>query len=152
MAKMSRKAAAAKKAAVQSKEAVKETVKVEETVAAKADETVVKAEETVAKTAEPVKEETVETVEAVKEEAAKTETVKKAPAKKTAIKEELILQFGGNEISQADIIKKVKENWTKVQKNKIKDIKTISVYLQPENGCAYYVINGEGADDYKVEL
>ena len=48
--------------------------------------------------------------------------------------------------------KKVKENWTKVQKNKIKDIKTIKVFLQPENSCAYYTINDEGNDSYKIEL
>ena len=51
-----------------------------------------------------------------------------------------------------EIEKKVKENWTKVQKNKIKDIKTIKVFLQPENSCAYYTINDEGNDSYKIEL
>ena len=51
-----------------------------------------------------------------------------------------------------DLKKKVKENWTKVQKNKIKDIKTIKVFLQPENSCAYYTINDEGNDSYKIEL
>ena len=58
------------------------------------------------------------------------------------------------QIEQPDreIEKKVKENWTKVQKNKIKDIKTIKVFLQPENSCAYYTINDEGNDSYKIEL
>ena len=55
-------------------------------------------------------------------------------------------------ITQEEIKKKVKENWTKVQKNKIKDIKTIKVFLQPENSCAYYTINDEGNDSYKIEL
>lgn len=158
-----RKAAANKKAAaVRAKVTTKETLKAVEAVETVETAAEVKEEKVVdtkvEKSAEPVKAVEAATTEKVEnaEEAAKAEApvdaVKKAPAKKAAIKEEFFLQFGGNEVSQADVIKKVKENWTKVQKKKIKDIKTISVYLQPENGCAYYVINGEGAEDYKVEL
>lgn len=140
-----RKAAANKKAAaVRAKVTTKETVEAVEAV------------ETVETATEVKEEKVIETKVENAEEAAKAEApvdaVKKAPTKKAAIKEEFFLQFGGDEVSQADVIKKVKENWTKVQKKKIKDIKTISVYLQPENGCAYYVINGEGTEDYKVEL
>ena len=71
---------------------------------------------------------------------------------KAAVKEEFVLEFAGKQITQEEIKKKVKENWTKVQKNKIKDIKTIKVFLQPENSCAYYTINDEGNDSYKIEL
>ena len=31
-------------------------------------------------------------------------------------------------------------------------IETIDVYVKPEENVAYYVINGEGSDDYKIEL
>lgn len=92
--------------------------------------------------AAPVKKETVE----------KAEQPKKAPGRKAAVKEEFVLEFAGKQITQDEIRKKVKENWTKVQKNKIKDIKTIKVFLQPENSCAYYTINDEGNDSYKIEL
>ena len=74
------------------------------------------------------------------------------PQTKAAVKEEFVLEFAGKQITQEEIKKKVKENWTKVQKNKIKDIKTIKVFLQPENSCAYYTINDEGNDSYKIEL
>ena len=77
---------------------------------------------------------------------------KKTPGRKAAVKEEFVLEFAGKQITQEEIKKKVKENWTKVQKNKIKDIKTIKVFLQPENSCAYYTINDEGNDSYKIEL
>ena len=87
-----------------------------------------------------------------KEAAEKAEQSKKAPGRKAAVKEEFVLEFAGKQITQDEIRKKVKENWTKVQKNKIKDIKTIKVFLQPENSCAYYTINDEGNDSYKIEL
>ena len=77
---------------------------------------------------------------AVNKEAAKKE-VKTTVAEETAEK-----------VTQEEIKKKGTENWTKVQKNKIKDIKTIKVFLQPENSCAYYTINDEGNDSYKIEL
>ena len=32
------------------------------------------------------------------------------------------------------------------------EIKTIEVYVKPEENVAYYVVNGEGSDDYKVTL
>ena len=82
-----------------------------------------------------VAEETAEKVTAVEKVAEKAAEVKEAVKDK-----------------QKEIKKKVKENWTKVQKNKIKDIKTIKVFLQPENSCAYYTINDEGNDSYKIEL
>ena len=115
--------------------------------------------EKVAEKAAEVKEAVKEKVAEVKEttkaaKAAKAETAepKKTPGRKAAVKEEFVLEFAGKQITQEEIKKKVKENWTKVQKNKIKDIKTIKVFLQPENSCAYYTINDEGNDSYKIEL
>ena len=93
-----------------------------------------------------------ETTKAAKAETAEKAEPKKTPGRKAAVKEEFVLEFAGKQITQEEIKKKVKENWTKVQKNKIKDIKTIKVFLQPENSCAYYTINDEGNDSYKIEL
>ena len=143
-------------AAAVNKEAAKKEVKT--TVAEETAEKVT-AVEKVAEKAEEVKEAVKEKVAEVKEttkaaKAAKAETAepKKTPGRKAAVKEEFVLEFAGKQITQEEIKKKVKENWTKVQKNKIKDIKTIKVFLQPENSCAYYTINDEGNDSYKIEL
>lgn len=134
------KAAAEKREAVQTAaEEVKAAEKVAETVVETAP-AAVKAEAAV-----PVKEE-------VKAEAAVKEETKNTVTRKAAVKEEFVLEFDGRQVTEEEIIKKVKENWTKVQKNKIKDIKSVKVFLQPENGCAYYTVNGEGNDGYKVEL
>ena len=129
-------------AAAVNKEAAKKEVKT--TVAEETAEKVT-AVEKVAEKAAQVK-------EAVKAETAEKAEPKKTPGRKAAVKEEFVLEFAGKQITQEEIKKKVKENWTKVQKNKIKDIKTIKVFLQPENSCAYYTINDEGNDSYKIEL
>ena len=143
-------------AAAVNKEAAKKEVKT--TVAEETAEKVTAVEKVAEKAAE-VKEAVKEKVAEVKEttKAAKAETAEKAepkktPGRKAAVKEEFVLEFAGKQITQEEIKKKVKENWTNVQKNKIKDIKTIKVFLQPENSCAYYTINDEGNDSYKIEL
>lgn len=79
---------------------------------------------------------------AVKEAVAKKPAEKKAPVKKTAVlKEQVVLQFGGKEMSTADIMKQVKAYWTKELKNKVGDMKSVTIYLKPEEGKAYFVVN-----------
>lgn len=92
------------------------------------------------------KSETKTGAEAVKETETKTAEKKaseKSAARKTPVKENIYVQFMGNEVSMADIMKKVKENWTKVLKNKVGDMKSVTLYVKPEEGKAYYVINEE---------
>ena len=100
-------------------------------------------------------EEVKETVKkAAKKVAAKAEdtaekavkTVKKAAAKKTAAKTtktEFFLQFSGKEYTEKEILKKVKDVWTKDLKNKVGDMKDVKIYLKPEESAAYYVVNGD---------
>ena len=77
----------------------------------------------------------VEVVEEVK--------VEKAPAKKTAAKKAVItIQFAGNEVSVADVEKKVKAQYV-AEGNKVSSISSLNVYVKPEEGSAYYVINGD---------
>lgn len=85
----------------------------------------------------------------LREAAKKADTVtaetKKAVAKATKkpLKEEVYLQYAGKEINKDDLVKQVKEVWTKQLKNKVGDIVTITLYLKPEENKAYYVVNGE---------
>ena len=109
------------------------------------------------KTVEKVAEAATETVKAaavpvekVKEEVVKAvETaVEQAPAKKTttakkAVAETVYLQYLGKEINKADLMKQVKDIWTKELKNKVGDMKSVTLYLKPEENKAYYVINEE---------
>ena len=91
--------------------------------------------------------------EAPKAEEPKKET-KKAPAKRAAakdIKTSVVVQFAGKEVTEKELISAVKKAYTK-KGNKVGDIKTIEIYVKPEENAAYYVVNGVGADDYKIEL
>ena len=79
---------------------------------------------------------------------------KKAPAKRAAakdIKTSVVVQFAGKEVTEKELIAAVKKAYTK-KGNKVGDIKTIEIYVKPEESAAYYVVNGVGADDYKIEL
>lgn len=119
------------KAAVK-KEEVKEAVKA--------------AAEKVEKKAEAVKTEAVKAeakVEAKVEEkkAAKAETKKPAKkAEKTVMVPEIYIQFQNREDVVADVIERAKEAYV-ADGHRLSSIKTLQVYLKPEESAAYYVIN-----------
>ena len=139
-----RKASAAKSTPAKEEKAadVTTTVKV---AAEKAVEKTEKAVATVAektgKTAEKVAAKAEKTAEKVVDTAVKA--AKKAPAKKTAVKETVFLQYLGKEINKEDLMKQVKEIWTKEMKKKVSDLKSVTLYLKPEENAAYYVINDD---------
>ncbi len=88
--------------------------------------------------------------EETKKEAAKKETsvkkpVKKSPAKKTETKktekvEEIYLQFHGQEIFTKEIMEKAKQAYI-AEGHRESSIKSIRLYIKPEENMAYYVIN-----------
>lgn len=92
--------------------------------------------------------------EAKKAPAKKAEAAK-APAKKTeaskAVKSSVYVQFAGKEFSEKDLVEAAKSAYIALG-NKASDIKTLEVYVKPEESVAYYVVNGEGSDEYKVQL
>lgn len=81
-------------------------------------------------------------VKATEVKAEETKAVK-APAKKTALKETVLMQWYGKEVNKDDLMKQVKEIWTKQMKKKVGEMKTVTIYLKPEENMAYYVINEE---------
>ena len=115
---------------------IKETVKNVTKAPAKTEvKAPVKAEvktETTAPKAEEVKAE-------VKEEAKKAPAKKATPAK-AEIKAALYVQFAGNEVTEADIIDKVKAAYV-AEGHKESAIKEINLYVKPEEYAVYYVIN-----------
>ena len=82
-----------------------------------------------------------EKVEEVKETAKKEAQPKEVKAT-VEIKTEVVLQYGEKEVNTKDMIASVKKDWTK-QKHKISEIKSIELYVKPEDYAVYYVINGE---------
>lgn len=89
--------------------------------------------------------------EAKSAKAAKTETsseVKKTPAKAAKETIKCTIQYQSKDTTIEEIVNSIKENY-KAEGNKTA-IKTLNVYIQPENGIAYYVVNGteEGKINY----
>ncbi len=100
--------------------------------------------------------------ETVAETPSKKPTAKKTPAKKTATKaksatkttraatvpkETIKVQYGADEYDFAEIRKAVEADY----KGKVKGkIKTVEIYIKPEDKAVYYVINSDFSD--KIEL
>lgn len=85
------------------------------------------------------------------EKAAEKKTAaKKAPAKKAEPVIKTILQVDGKDFDlstlAADTLKAYKST------HKRKAVSEFVVYVKPEENAAYYTVNGEGGEDFKVEL
>ena len=104
----------------------------------------------------------IEIVEAKAEEAKEEpKEEKKAPAKKPAAKRttakkavepkmEVHFQFAGKDILAKSVLDQAVEAYKSTHKDV--EIKKVELYIVAEEGAAYYVVNGIGADDYKIEL
>ena len=113
---------------------------------------------------EPVKKEAVKK-ETVKKETAKKETEKKAPAKAAAAKAApakkpaakkaepaaaVHFQFDGKDLVAKDVLDQAVKAYKSTHKGV--EIKNIELYIVANEGAAYYVVNGEGNDDFKIML
>lgn len=106
-----------------------------------------KAEEAVKEVKAEVKSAAEKTGAAAKATKAKKETVKKAV--EAEIKDEVFVQFAGVEINVEAVVAAAKADY-KAKGHRTP--KTVSVYIKPEEGVAYYTVKGVGSEDYKVEL
>lgn len=125
------------KAVEEKKETVKETVKeeVKEVVEAKAE---------VKKAAKATKTETAKTAE--KKPAAKKTTT----TKKETLKANITLQFSGKDYKEEDFVKIAKDVWQYDLNNKPADLKTVELYVKPEEGLCYYVMNGDVKGSFAI--
>ena len=98
------------------------------------------------------KKETVKKETAKKAAPAKKETAKKAaPAKKEEdVKVTLSVQFAGKSYSTEDLVKIAKDVWQYDLKQKVADFKSVDLYVKPEEGMVYYVVNGKEAGGFYI--
>ena len=75
---------------------------------------------------------------------------KKATTRKTAPKATVTVEAAGKQFDITAIADKAVAAYKAM--NEKASVKTVDVYVKPEEGVAYYVINGEGSADFKVEL
>ena len=112
-----------------------------------------KATETVKKVADTVKPVAEKAADTVKTTAKKTASKAKSAVKKTAAKAKVkaasgkddvttkvYVQYAGNEVLENDVLERVKEAYV-AEGNRASGIKSVQVYLKPEENAAYYVIN-----------
>lgn len=121
---------AAKNAAQDVKTAVKESAS--EVKAAVTEKTAAAKTETVKDTAA----ETKETAKPAREK----KPSRAAKAAKEELKPEVFIQYQGNEAIVADVIEKAKNEFV-ADGHRASSIKSLQVYLKPEEFAAYYVIN-----------
>lgn len=141
--------------------AKKATDTVKKTVPAKAAETAAALVKDAAEKAEPAKTAPVKEAEvkedkapakkaaAPKKAAAKTTTTKTAKTVKEAASQNVYIQFAGKEVKTEELVEQVKALWT-AQGHRVSSIKSLEVYVKPEDAAAYYVINGK--ENGKIDL
>ncbi len=61
-----------------------------------------------------------------------------------------IVQVNGKDIDVSNIAANALKSYKSVHKRKV--INEFVVYVKPEENVAYYTINGEGSDEYKIDL
>ena len=127
--------------AVEVKEEVKATPVVEE----------VKAEvkKAPAKKAATKKAVTKEVKAEVKEEAKKA-PAKKATTKKATLTTTVTLQFAEKSYTEESLVNIAKDVWTYDLNEKAADLKTVELYVKPEEGLCYYVFNGDVTGSFVI--
>lgn len=61
----------------------------------------------------------------------------------------MFVEYQGKQVEDKAILASVKKAWTEAG-NKVGDMKTVELYIKPEESAVYYVING--TETGKVEF
>ena len=104
----------------------------------------VKAEPKAAVKAEPkaaAKAESKKVSKTAAKKAPKKTTVKKATAKKAETK--IYVQYMGQEFDQQEIVERIITKYMQESGRARSSIKSLDVYIKPEDQTAYYVLNGQ---------
>ena len=126
--------------AVEVKEEVKVTPVVEE-VKAEVKEEAKKA---------PAKKAAAKKVEAEVKEEAKKAPAKKATTKKAALTTTVTLQFADKSYTEESLTAIAKDVWTYDLNEKEADLKSVELYVKPEEGLCYYVFNGDVTGSFVI--
>lgn len=85
---------------------------------------------------------------AVSESAAAAECA--AAAVKAEPERKVVVEFGGKQLKIEDIMAQAEKAYADARTNV--EIKSVELYISPEQNAAYYVVNGEASEDFKIEL
>ena len=124
-------------------EKAKSTAKRSAAMAKKAaGETSVKAKKAAAETSDKAKKTAAKAKKTVEEAAAKTLS--------RAAKVSYIMQYQGLESDLDIVAQRAQDAFLAAHPDVI--IKSLELYIKPEEGVVYYVVNGEGSDSYRISL
>lgn len=84
------------------------------------------------------------------EKTAEATVAKKPVAKKAAVKCEMQVQFAGKSYTQENLMKMAKDVWKYDLKQKVGDLKTVELYVKPEESAVYYVMNKDFTGSFMI--
>ena len=89
-----------------------------------------------------------------KKAAAKEEVKAEEPAKKTTkkatLKTNVTLQFAEKSYTEESLVTIAKDVWKFDLKQKATDLKSVELYVKPEEGLCYYVFNGDVTGSFVI--
>jgi hypothetical protein len=75
---------------------------------------------------------------------------KKTTGKKKEPKVSFFLEYSGKQIAAEEVLEAVKKDYLSKHKDAL--VKTLEIYIKPEENTAYYAIDGEGSEEHKILL
>ena len=108
----------------------------------------VKAPETAAKAETAVKAETAAKVEAAAP--MKAEAAPKAAVEKKAVEKTVVVEFAGKQVKAKDVLAQAEKAYAESHPGV--EIESVELYISPEQNAAFYVVNGEASEEYRIEL
>ena len=80
----------------------------------------------------------------------KTTTRKAASAKTTGVKPNVVLQYADKSINYDTLIQNAKNVWEFDMQRKVSEIKEINLYVKPDEGRVYFVVNNSETGDFAL--
>ncbi|MCR4901964.1 MAG: DUF6465 family protein [Butyrivibrio sp.] len=66
------------------------------------------------------------------------------------IKTNIVLQYGSEQATREELIQKAKDTYLSATGKKASDIKSLDLYVKPEENKVYYVVNNNETGDYNL--
>ncbi|MCJ7834294.1 DUF6465 family protein [Cuneatibacter sp. NSJ-177] len=90
------------------------------------------------------------TIKAIEDKRPDKKTPNRGKKQTAGAEQEIFVQYGGTEIVVQDVMDKVKQAYA-AEGHRVSNIRTVQLYIKPEENAAYYVINGK-AEGKSVSL
>ena len=89
-------------------------------------------------------------VQATEKKAVEKKTTAKKTTTKKAASFEMHVQFSGKSYSQEELMKMAKDVWRYDLKQKVGELKSMELYVKPEESAVYYVMNEEFTGSFYI--